>query len=363
LVGRSRIVGGKGREEYEKDHRHFLYREYLRILEVHRPPVFVFENVKGILSASVKDEGIFSQILNDLQGLGYTVHSLVHGGTNAQGRVDPSGYVVRMEDFGIPQTRHRVILLGTRNDIHGGVNCLRPAERITVEDVLSDLPRLRSGVSKDADSPERWLAILESARSASWVRNNEHPDVRTVIHENAERLSLKLGRGGDRTVAKRGHVHYAPEWYEDPRLEGVCNHSTRSHIASDLHRYLFASCFARAHGRSPELQDFPRELLPAHRNVAEALTGTKFNDRFRVQVRGRPATTITAHISKDGHYFIHYDPSQCRSLTVREAARIQTFPDNYFFEGPRTEQYRQVGNAVPPLLAYQIAEVVARLFE
>jgi DNA (cytosine-5)-methyltransferase 1 len=142
-------------------------------------------------------------------------------------------------------------------------------------------------------------------------------------------------------------------WYLDSRLHGVCNHSTRGHIFEDIQRYLFASCFAQT-GSSPGLRDYPPELLPKHKN---AISG-HFNDRFRVQAYGRPSTTITSHISKDGHYYIHPDPHQCRSLTVREAARLQTFPDNYFFCGNRTQQYVQVGNAVPPLLACKIAKIV-----
>lgn len=150
----------------------------------------------------------------------------------------------------------------------------------------------------------------------------------------------------------------------DRRLGGACNHETRGHIPEDLQRYFYASVFASVvePARSPLLEEFPHELLPDHRNVGEALKSTKFNDRFRVQVRSRPSTTVVSHISKDGHYYIHYDPAQCRSLTVREAARLQTFPDNYFFEGPRTQQYQQVGNAVPPLLAHQMAGLVHDLF-
>ena len=150
-------------------------------------------------------------------------------------------------------------------------------------------------------------------------------------------------------------------WYLDQRIGGVTLHETRSHMESDLHRYLFASSFAREEKRSPRLRDFPKPLLPSHLNVWDE--SAPFEDRFRVQLRNQPATTIVSHIAKDGHYYIHSEPSQCRSLTVREAARLQTFPDNYFFEGNRTEQYHQVGNAVPPMLARKIGEIVLKLLK
>ena len=149
----------------------------------------------------------------------------------------------------------------------------------------------------------------------------------------------------------------------DDQIEGVCNHSTRSHLDTDLVRYLYAAIYAQVNGTSPKLRDFPEKLLPAHQNANEAVETGKFADRFRVHLKNEPAKTITSHISKDGHYYIHYDPTQCRSYTVREAARLQTFPDNYFFTGPRTSQYIQVGNAVPPLLANQIAEIVWKAFD
>ena len=147
----------------------------------------------------------------------------------------------------------------------------------------------------------------------------------------------------------------------DKELGHWTQHETRGHLESDIVRYLYCALAAKELGRSPTLKDWDgnlEKMRPNHQNIEMNGNGLETNvhlDRFKVQIAEQPSSTITSHISKDGHYFIHPDPVQARSLTVREAARLQTFPDNYFFCGPRTEQYIQVGNAVPPYLAYRIA--------
>ncbi|MDB4372799.1 DNA (cytosine-5-)-methyltransferase [Mariniblastus sp.] len=387
LAGRSR---NRGNLKYkpEKDHRHFLYREYLKVIGEHLPSVFVMENVKGLLSATVKNERIFEQIIKDLheprKRLGikkrkpkgvkdtYRLFALENDKPQQQQLfgdsrdLDLRDFVIRMENFGIPQARHRLIIMGVRNDL--GVEklplYLKPNSPTRAIDVLQDLPRLRSGLSKEPDHDDSWRSRLSEVTKSDWYRGlkNDRAKVKQLIRTTVAELKRQELDRGNEWVKCRRKSKYLRKWYNDSKIGGVFNHETRGHIVEDLHRYLYASCYAKVVGISPTLRDFPVELLPNHRNVQQALEGSLFGDRFRVQLAERPSTTITSHISKDGHYYIHHDPSQCRSLTVREAARLQTFPDNYFFCGPRTSQYTQVGNAVPPYLAHQIAEIVDAIF-
>lgn len=372
LVGRSRMMSRPG---FEQDERHTLYLEYLRIIADHRPPIFVMENVKGLLSATIEGKSAISRIVRDLQQPGkgirgapndltYKLYSLSEEDM-ADAEVDPRLFVVRAEEYGIPQARHRMFIVGIRGDLKVRPGILRKLKAPTVEDTIGYLPKIRSGLSKAEDSFEAWQAELRRISKVGVRRQLNGSD---FAGELAERLTLEkvIDMRSPKHVssvryAARQAKHPILQSLQDERLGVLTLHEARSHMASDLRRYLYAATFADIAGRSPKLSDFPKALLPDHQNVELGRTGKMFSDRFRVQLASQVSTTITSHISKDGHYFIHYDPQQCRSLTVREAARLQTFPDNYFFAGPRTAQYHQVGNAVPPQLAQQIAGIVAEV--
>ncbi|MFH1950023.1 MAG: DNA cytosine methyltransferase [Pseudomonadota bacterium] len=380
VMGRSRNKGIKGYKP-EKDKHHFLYREYLRIIAKHKPAVFVMENVKGILSSKISNNLIFDQILYDLKNpslsiaectgekaadVSYEVFSFVNNhGTDLFGNrfLDSKDFVIQSEKYGIPQSRHRVIILGIRTDFLSGEapDRLKEEKQVPLSKVLSGLPRIRSGLSNnvsDPDTKKNWYRNLMDLSSQQWFCSNlkeENQQVYDLMVETIKKMRMPHKDRGAEFISCPVRIKYRPEWYLDNRIGGVCNHSSKSHIIKDLHRYLYAACFSKIEGRSPRLCDYPDALLPNHKNVLKG----DFDDRFRVQLSNKPSTTITSHISKDGHYYIHPDPAQCRSLTVREAARLQTFPDNYYFMGSRTQQYIQVGNAVPPLLARKIAKIVA----
>jgi len=372
LAGRSRRTK-ETTVEFEKDEKHFLYKEYLRTIRNFKPSVFVMENVKGILSSTHSGSLIFERILADLSspgdGLEYRIRSFTV--PEQGGELRPKDFVIEAERFGVPQNRHRVILFGIRSDLADGTQALSeqpgrfvltPSPKpVGVAEALSGLPPLRSRLSREPDSHKKWLSALKKATEGlkMW-RSPERICVEEAMSWAATEAATHISHGGrfeTREVVTDPAMPIALcSWFHDQRLKGVLQHEGRSHMRSDLHRYLFASCYARAFARSPNLATFPPRLLPDHGNVDAE--NVPFKDRFRVQLEGQPSSTVVAHIAKDGHYYIHPDPTQCRSLTVREVARLQTFPDNYLFEGNRTEQYTQIGNAVPPWLARQIADVV-----
>jgi DNA (cytosine-5)-methyltransferase 1 len=363
LAGRAGMV--RKREKYEKDPRHFLYREFLRVLAVHRPPVFIMENVKGILSAKVGGSSIINRILADLKRpckiqrnkTTYRLYPLADYSNRADSYEDPAKFIIRCELHGIPQMRHRFIVLGVRSDLSAVPRKLPVLpETVNMWKAIADLPPLRSRLSGGHDSPHEWAKALRTILNRKIISNIVDPEVRCLLIKLAHKIQDDLSTGGEFVESSR-KPSWQRDWFFDPRIGGVCNHSARCHMASDLLRYFFAAVFAEVHGRSPLLTDFPVELLPEHENIDKKV----FLDRFRVQLKNRPSTTIISHIKRDGHYYIHPDPLQCRSITVREAARLQTFPDNYAFLGPRTSQYEQIGNAVPPLLAKQIAGIVSKL--
>ena len=315
-------LAGRARDPFrmENDERHYLYRHYLKILEYLQPDIFVYENVPGLFTARAQGTKIFRKILNDFSSLNppYEITPPLE-----QICGDPYSCILDSADFHIPQSRKRLILIGYKMSLqhkNPGIKEIftrlqkqalrnRKMERITVDDGIRDLTPLKAGEGSNG-----WFGSYNSGTSISSYQ-------------------LKMRK-------------------DSP---GILNHRARTHMESDLQRYKFFIEYHKNGNGAATLNDLIEkrpDLIPNHRHL------DKFVDRFKVQWWNRPSSTITAHICKDGHYYIHPDINQCRSYTVREAARCQSFQDNFKFEGPRTEQFRQVGNAVPPLFASAIARTV-----
>ena len=186
VVGRSR---NRGNEEYhaEKDHRQYLYLEYLQIIAEHRPAVFVMENVKGLLSATLSNERIFSRMHEDLQepekalqrehrrvqspvnsnkSCRYKLYSLIK--TEEVDNLNLPDFVVYMEKFGVPQARHRVIILGVRDDIRTTPKILEEQSRVNANRVLDGLPKVRSGLSREEDSADAWRDCVNKMAECPW---------------------------------------------------------------------------------------------------------------------------------------------------------------------------------------------------
>ena len=392
IVGRARSVGKtvldndpSALDKFYKDQRHTLYKEYLKVLSAFSPEIFIMENVKGILSAKTAPNAlagsVIEKIFSDLQspfkaisddpdfvketvelGINFNEDGYVLFPFTASDKSDlfdnvgagiaKNDFTIKSEKYSIPQTRHRVIICGVRQDIFkslGRPGVLNEPPSITsVRDMIGSLPKLRSEITKEKVQAHKWakrvkkevsdLTALTNIDIADGCNTVEYPHKGQVV----------------------GNVELA-KFIEDS-LGVITSHKTRSHMVSDLARYYFCADFAERHGKSPKIEDWPvSDLVPKHANINRSgnrPSASGFSDRFKVQVWGKPSSTITSHISKDGHYFIHPDKTQCRSFSVREAARLQTFPDSYQFCGGISKQFHQIGNAVPPYLAYQIAKLI-----
>jgi len=282
---------GRARDEHNmrNDDRNFLYKYYIEFLKALKPKIFVFENVPGLKSAGK------GKYLKDMQRL-----------------MKKAGYktdykILNAADFGVPQNRKRVILVGwTKDSKLKEYPIFKKVERdYLVKDFFANLPTIQAG---------------KEVKTKKFSKQNE--------------LLEKLG-------------------IVNAEFGLLMDHIARPNTKQDLEIYKRA-VLAKQNGENIKYNQLP-ERLKTHNNE------DGFLDRFKVvddKVRG--SHTVVAHIAKDGHFYIHPDIKQNRSITVREAARLQTFPDDYKFEGDRGPRFKQIGNAVPPMLSTVIARALVK---
>ncbi|MPL78836.1 Modification methylase AplI [bioreactor metagenome] len=281
------------------DPRNYLYESYVKILNHFKPKFFVFENVSGILSTKINGKQIIDTIFKDMK-------------ENYKIIEDKNTLLLNAVDFGVPQERKRVIIIGVRKDLNIDVATIykdlgeiaKNEEIVTVHDAIGDLPKLYPG--EGSEIIEHKPKIIN--KYLSKIRSNQ-----------------------------LGTLHH---------------HVARNHNELDKKRYKLMTKYKWTLG---ELYEKEPSLVHPKKRL--------FNNSYVVQHFDKPSKTIIAHLYKDGNQFIHPDHTQERTLTPREAARLQSFPDDFIFPCSKTQQYKQIGNAVPPLLAKHIASVLKKYLE
>ncbi len=266
LVGRARSRSKVGYVP-EEDERHYLFREYIRVLQKLRPAAFVMENVKGILSSTVESRLVFEMLMEDLSSIGrgrgqsYELRAIqVSDGLACLSEIGcPSDFVVRAEDFGLPQRRHRVIIIGIRSDCITAQknNSIKiSTNNRSVSDVIGAMPRLRSGISRRNDHYDEWVEeIHDAARSLEKIYKKRGPK---KLHDIFLKIAKKDESFPKERVGSSLYKSYGKSndellnWLERPELYSVAQHETRGHMASDLKRYLFAASFGKTIGFSPQ---------------------------------------------------------------------------------------------------------------
>lgn len=290
------------------DPRNFLFESYVNILEHYRPKFFVFENVTGLLSARVNGKPIMPSIMSAL-GNSYKLIN------------DPNILVHNTADYGVPQIRKRVIIMGIRKDIatkeaidlyNGVVKTHWNPETDTIE---------RKGLKK-------FVSVKDAIGDLPSVEPGEDASTNSYDYPCNNAFLKRIGKAG---------------------IYPLMDHIARKHNALDRERF---AIMINNHWSFGQLRKEMPQYEHEHARV--------FDNSYVVQWWDLPSKTILAHIHKDGFQFIHPDGNQARSFTVREAARIQSFPDDFEFAGSRGEKYKQIGNAVPPLFAEALAKSIKK---
>ena len=290
----------------EKDARNYLFESYVKVLEYYKPKIFVFENVTGILSASANGKKIFPQVI---AALGKHYH-LVN---------NPDTLLFNTANYGVPQIRKRIIIMGVRKDI----------------DSLS-VQELYDNVIKTHYDPE--MEIEKRGNLKRFVDVKQALGDLPIVFPGQDVSSDAYDYPCDNDFLKRiGKKGVAP----------LYDHICRNHNDIDRERF---RVMIENHWSFGEM----RKARPDLEHVKARL----FDNSYVVQWWDLPSKTIIAHLHKDGFQFIHPDYHQARTFTVREAARIQSFPDDFVFRGSRGDKYKQIGNAVPCLFAEALAKSI-----